>query len=133
MAKLSAYHKISGLLAFMLTLSLIAGAQYNLHYQAVDRDSTFVADTLKLQNTFPTIQNCMSYIKKIPALLQKKGFPNASIDSTRYDSLKAICIINVGEVAKHSVLNTDSIDQSILAHAGISKRNRPDILDLKKN
>jgi outer membrane protein assembly factor BamA len=132
MAKLSAYHKISGLLAFMLTLSLIAGAQYNLHYQPVDRDSTFITDTLKLQRTFPTIQNCMSYIKKIPALLQKKGYPNVSIDSTRFDSLNAICVVYIGDIAKHSVLNTDSLDLSILAHAGISKRNRPDILDLKK-
>ena len=74
----------------------------------------------------------MSYVKKIPALIQKKGFPNVSIDSTHYDSLGALCIIYIGEVAKYSVLNTDSIDQSVLAHAGISKRNPQDILELKR-
>jgi outer membrane protein assembly factor BamA len=132
MAKLSAYHKISGLLVAMLTLSLIAGAQYTLRYQPVDRDSSFITDTLKLQRTFQNLPSCMSYVKKIPALLQKKGYPNASVDSTRYDSLNAICVVYVGDGAKYSVLNTDSIDQSILAHAGISKRNPPDILDLKK-
>jgi outer membrane protein assembly factor BamA len=132
MAKLSAYHKISGLLVAMLMLSLIAGAQYTLRYQPVDRDSSFITDTLKLQRTFQNLPNCMSYVKKIPALLQKKGFPNASVDSTRYDSLNAICVLYIGDGAKYSVLNTDSIDQSILAHAGISKRNPPDILDLKK-
>src|SRR4029079_16645421 len=132
MAKLSAYHKISGLLVAMLMLSLIAGAQYTLRYQPVDRDSSFITDTLKLQRTFQNLPNCMSYVKKIPALLQKKGYPNASVDSTRYDSLNAICVVYVGDGVKYSVLNTDSIDQSILAHAGISKRNPPDILDLKK-
>ena len=132
MAKLSAYHKISGLLIAMLMLSFIAGAQYTLRYQPVDRDSSFITDTLKLQRTFQNMQNCMSYIKKIPALLMKKGYPNASVDSTRYDSLSASCVVYVGDVVKHSVLNTDSIEQSILAHAGISKRNPPDILELKK-
>jgi outer membrane protein assembly factor BamA len=132
MAKLSAYHKISGLLVAMLMLSLIAGAQYTLRYQPVDRDSSFITDTLKLQRTFQNLPNCMSYVKKIPALLQKKGYPNSSVDSTRYDSLNAICVVYVGDGAKYSMLNTDSIDPSILAHAGISKRNPPDILDLKK-
>jgi outer membrane protein assembly factor BamA len=132
MAKLSAYHKISGLLVAMLTLSLFAGAQYTLRYQPVDRDTLFITDTLKLQRVFQNMQNCMSYVKKIPALLQKKGYPNASIDSASYDTTGAICALYVGDAAKHSVLNTDSIDQSILSRAGISKRNPPDILDLKK-
>ena len=132
MAKLSAYHKILGLLIAMLIHSLIAGAQYTLRYQPVDRDSSFIADTLKLQRTFQNLPNCMSYVKKIPELLQKKGYPNASVDSARYDSLNATCVLYIGDVTKHSVLNTDSIDQSILAHAGISKRNPPNILDLKK-
>jgi outer membrane protein assembly factor BamA len=132
MAKLSAYLKISGLLVAMLTLSLIAIAQYTLRYKPVDRDSFFIADSLKLQLSFQNMQNCMSYVKKIPALLQKKGYPNASVDSARYDSTGAICVVYIGDAAKHSILNTDSIDQSILSHAGISKRNPPDILDLKK-
>jgi len=132
MAKLSAYHKISGLLVAMLTLSLFAGAQYTLRYQPVDRDSLFISDTLKLQRAFQNMQNCMSYVKKIPALLQKKGYPNASIDSATYDSTGATCTLYVGDAAKYSVLNTDSIDQSILSHAGISKRHPPDILDLRK-
>jgi outer membrane protein assembly factor BamA len=132
MAKLSAYHKISGLLVAMLTLSLFAGAQYTLRYQPVDRDSLFITDTLKLQRAFQNMQNCMTYVKKIPALLQNKGYPNASIDSSTYDSTGATCTLYVGDAAKHSVLNTDSIDQSVLSHAGISKRNPPNILDLKK-
>src|SRR6476661_5299944 len=121
MAKLSAYHKISGLLAAMLMLSQLLLAQYNLRYQPVDRDSTFISDTLKLQRTFQSMSNCMSYVKKIPGLIQKKGFPNVSIDSTHFDSLGALCVIYIGDVAKHSVLNTDSIDQSVIVHAGISK------------
>jgi outer membrane protein assembly factor BamA len=132
MAKLSAYHKISGLLVAMLTFSLITCAQYTLRYQPVDRDSLFINDTLKLQRTFQNTPNCMSYIKKLPALLRKKGYPNASVDSARYDSLSALCVIYVGDAVKYSVLNTDSIDESVLSHAGLSKRSPPDILDLKK-
>jgi outer membrane protein assembly factor BamA len=132
MAKLSAYHKITGLLIAMLALSLIARAQYPLSYQPVDRDAVFISDTLKLQKTFQNLQNCMSYVKKLPALLQKKGYPNASVDRTQYDSTGAVCMLYVGEAAKHSVLNTDSIDQSVLSHAGFNKRNPPNILDFKK-
>ena len=132
MAKLSAYHKISGLLAAMLILSLVASAQYQIRYQPVDRDSLFITDTLKLQRTFANMQNCISYVKKIPSLLQKRGYPNASIDSTHYDSARAVCMLYIGDASKYSVLNTDSIDQTVLSHAGISKRNPPNILELKK-
>jgi len=132
MAKLSAYHKISGLLIVLLSVSIFAGAQYALHIQPVDRNSIFIKDSLKLQTGFQNIQNCMSYVKKLPALLLKKGYPSSSVDSVRYDSTSAICILYVGEPIKHSVLNTDSIEPAVLEHAGLSKRTPPNILELKK-
>ena len=132
MAKLSAYHKISGLLGVMLTISLFCDAQYTLRIQPVDRDSLFISDTLKLQAGFQNRQNCLSYVNKLPALLQKKGYPSASVDSVFYDSTNAFCILYVGEAMKHSVLNTDSIEPSVLSHAGINKKNPPNILELNK-
>ena len=132
MAKLSAYHKISGLLGVMLTISLFCDAQYTLRIQPVDRDSLFISDTLKLQAGFQNRQNCISYVNKLPALLQKKGYPSASVDSVFYDSTNAFCILYVGEAMKHSVLNTDSIEPSVLSHAGINKKNPPNILELNK-
>ena len=132
MAKLSAYHKISGLLGVMLTISLFCDAQYTLRIRPVDRDSLFISDTLKLQAGFQNRQNCISYVNKLPALLQKKGYPSASVDSVFYDSTNAFCILYVGEAMKHSVLNTDSIEPSVLSHAGINKKNPPNILELNK-
>lgn len=130
MAKLSAYHKISGLLVVLLSVSIFVKAQYPLHIQPVDRDSLFIRDTLKLQTRFQSIQNCISYIKKLPSLLQKKGFPFSSVDSISYDSSSAYCVLYTGEPLRHSILQTDSIDQSVLAHAGLNKKNPPGIFDL---
>jgi hypothetical protein len=132
MAKLSAYHKISGLLIVLLSVSIFAGAQYALHIQPVDRNSIFIKDSLKLQTGFQNMQNCMSYVKKLPALLLKKGYPSSSVDSVRYDSTSAICILYVGEPIKHSVLNTDSIEPAVLEHAGLSKRNPPEYSRIEK-
>jgi outer membrane protein assembly factor BamA len=133
MAKLTVYHKISGLMLVLLTLSIFSEAQYKLQIQPVDRELSFIADTLKLQQSFQSRQNCISYVSKLPALLKTKGFPTASVDSVSYDSLKAYCILYVGDPLRHSVLNTDSIDQSILIQTGLNKKSkRPtDILELK--
>ncbi|HUQ64778.1 MAG TPA: hypothetical protein VM101_01385 [Flavitalea sp.] len=132
MAKLSAYHKITGLLIVMLSIGILSHAQYHLHIQPVDRDFLFIRDTLKVQTSFQNMQNCMSYIKKLPLLMQKKGYPSSSVDSIAYDSTAAFCVLYVGEAYIHSILNTDSIDPSVLTHTGISKRNPPDILQLNK-
>src|SRR5688572_3195881 len=132
MAKLSAYHKISGLLVLMLSISILSTAQYALSIQPVDRHPLFISDTLKLQTDFQNRQNCISYVKKLPALLQKKGYPSSSVDSVFYDSTRAFCILYVGEPFKHSVLNTDSIEPAILSHAGINRKNPPNILELNK-
>ena len=132
MAKLSAYHKISGLLVVLLSVSFFVKAQYQLHIQPIDRDSLFIRDTLKLQTRFQNMQNCMSYIKKLPSLLQKKGYPSSSVDSVSYDSLSAFCMLYIGDPLRHSVLKTDSIDQSVLEHAGLNKKNPPGILELNQ-
>ena len=132
MAKLSAYHKISGLLVVLLSVSFFVKAQYTVHIQPVDRDSLFIRDTLKLQTRFQNIQNCMSYIKKLPLLLQKKGYPSSSVDSVSYDSTSAYCVLYIGDQLRHSVLKTDSIDQSVLERAGLNKKNSPGILELNQ-
>jgi outer membrane protein assembly factor BamA len=126
MAKLTVYHKISGLL-LCLTLSLFSTAQYSLHIQPVDKDSAFIRQKLKLKTNFQNRSNCISYVKKLPALLQSKGYPSASVDSLYHDSISALCVLYVGEPVRHTVLNTDSIDQSILSQAGVGRRSRKSI------
>src|SRR6476661_6435806 len=101
MAKLTVYHKISGLLLVALILTISSNGQYKLQFRPVDRDSLFLKETLKLQSNFSLKQYCISYVNKLPSLLKTKGYPNASIDSIAFDSLAAICVLYVGEPLRH--------------------------------
>jgi outer membrane protein assembly factor BamA len=124
MAKLTVYHKISGLMLFLLSASLLMNAQYALKIQPVDRDTLFIHDTIKIQKKFQNREYCMAYVKKLPGLLQTKGYPSASVDSIAYDSLSAYCVLYIGEPLKYSLLNTDSIDAGILSMSGWNKRSK---------
>jgi outer membrane protein assembly factor BamA len=124
MAKLTVYHKISGLLLVALILTISSNGQYKLQFRPVDRDSLFLKETLKLQSNFSLKQYCISYVNKLPSLLKTKGYPNASIDSVAFDSLAAICVLYVGEPLRHSALNTDSIERSVLIQAGIGRKSK---------
>lgn len=91
-----------------------AGAQYLLRIIPVDRDSSFVQDSLRLQTSFKTQTHCEDYVKKIPQLLQARGYPVVSVDSERYDSTEATIELYVGASLRWAYLKTDSIDKRIL-------------------
>lgn len=93
---------------------MAAGAQYALHIIPVDRDSTFIKDSLRLQSSFKDRHNCEEYVRKIPTILQQRGFPVVSVDSERYDSTEATIELYVGAALRWAYLNTDSIDKRIL-------------------
>lgn len=131
MAKLTVYHKISGLLLVALIFTISSKSQYKLHIHPVDKDSVFIAESLKLQTNFQSRQGCISYINRLPVFLKSKGYPNSSVDSVSYDSLEAQCELYVGEPLRHTVLNTDSIEHSVLMQAGVSNRRRKGIDDLE--
>ena len=125
MAKLTVYHKISALIAVLLCTASIAGfSQFKLELRSVDRTDAFIRDTLKLQNHFTSRLSCAAYVSKLPALLQSKGYPSASVDSVGYDSASAVCILFTGENYRYSYLSTDSLDQSLVENIGIGKRSR---------
>lgn len=134
MAKLTVYHKISGLLLVALILTISSKGQYKLAFRPVDRDSLFLKEILKLQSNFSLRQYCVTYVNKLPALLKTKGFPNASIDSVAFDSLQATCVLYVGDPLRHSSLNTDSIDRSVLTQAGLARKSKrkADIADVQQ-
>lgn len=134
MAKLTVYHKISGLLLVALIVTISSKSQYTLHYQPVDNDSANIINSLKLQTSFPGKDNCIAYVGKLPATLKSKGYPNASVDSVSYDSLRAYCVLYIGEPLRHTVLNTDSIEPSVLMQAGVSNRRRKatDVVELQQ-
>lgn len=124
MAKLTVYHKISGLILVLLAFSLTSGAQFTLVIKPVDRNSAFIYDTLKLQRKFAGLRQCESYVNKLPALLQSRGYPSASVDTVRYDSTLAWCELYVGEAVRYTLLNTDSIESALLSQAGYNRKSR---------
>ncbi|MBL7699599.1 MAG: BamA/TamA family outer membrane protein [Chitinophagaceae bacterium] len=132
MAKLTVYHKISGLLLVALICTISSKSQYKLHIHPVDKDSVFITETLKLQTNFSARQNCIAYVNKLPAFLKTKGYPNASIDSVTYDSLDAHCELYIGEPLRHTILNTDSIEHTVLIQSGISNRRKKGGLDVQQ-
>src|SRR5918993_983967 len=73
-------------LLILLVFSCTLCAQYPIHYHPVDKDSTFIADVLKLQTRFQSGVDADEYIRRIPELLGKKGYGTASIDSFSIDS-----------------------------------------------
>jgi outer membrane protein assembly factor BamA len=127
MAKLTVYHKISGLLLSVLFITQLSYGQYTLHFQPVDKDSSFISDTLRLQTSFQNRQNCVSYVNKLTSLLQRKGYSSASIDSIAYDTTFAVCTLFIGDVSRINVIKADSIDEAILAYAGLSKMSKKQI------
>jgi outer membrane protein assembly factor BamA len=107
-----------------LACSLFAVSQYALRLQPVDKDSTFIRDTLKLKHNFPNRELCANYVSALPDLLRSKGYASASVDSVSYDSTFAYCLLYVGEAIKYSLLKTDSIEPALLSAAGWYRRSK---------
>lgn len=134
MAKLTVYHKISGLLLVALIFTISSKSQYKLHIYPVDKDSVFITQSVTLQTTFQSKQHCIAYVNKLPAFLKSKGYPNASVDSVAYDSLEAHCQLYIGEPLRHTILNTDSIEHSVLVQAGVTTKRKKaaDVLEVQQ-
>lgn len=106
--------RLQTILFLLFAWPMAAGAQYALHIIPVDRDSTFIRDSLKLQTNFKDRNHCEEYVRKIPVILQQKGYPVVSVDSERYDSVEAVIELYIGASLRWAYLNTDSIDKRIL-------------------
>lgn len=107
-----------------LACSFFSVCQYTLRVQPVDKDSTFIRDTLKLKHNFPNRELCSNYINALPGLLQSKGYASASVDSVYYDSTFAYSLLYVGEAIKYSLLKTESIEPAFLSAAGWYRRSK---------
>ena len=78
-------------LAYLL-LSLVyqtANGQYKLKIVPVDRELDEVKE-IAVETNFRNKAACDQYIINLPALLQSKGFPPASIDCVIEDSLATV-------------------------------------------
>jgi len=117
----------------MLLFAFNAHAQYLLKIIPVDKDTSFIINNLGIQTRFTDRISCQQYIVNLPASLQLKGFPAASIDSSWADSANAGIVLFVGEAYKLASINTRSIESSLLEQAGWTDKkllNKP--LDLQQ-
>lgn len=131
MAKLTVYLKISGFIGLLLFASLAGSAQFRLDIQAVDRNVSFINDTLKVQRNFANMVHCRAYIEKLPALLASKGYPYASIDSLHFDSATAYCIIFVGGAIQHLYLDVEAQDAAVFSALGWNRKNKLKIEEIR--
>jgi outer membrane protein assembly factor BamA len=88
-------------------------AQFRLKIQPVDKDAAFV-ESLRLDTNFRSNAECLVYINKLPALLQSKGYPAASVDTVYNDSQGMVCALYIGESFHWLRLNVDSVDKKLL-------------------
>ncbi|HTE23154.1 BamA/TamA family outer membrane protein [Flavitalea sp.] len=116
MSKLVAYvvRALSGALILLFAIQDPLSAQYKLKIEPIDKQATFISDTLKLQTEFRNRESCSEYIDKIPKLLFTKGFAAASVDSVTLDTEEATITLYVGETMFWTNIRTDSADKQIL-------------------
>lgn len=126
MTKVAVYKNMCrrAILIIFFLQPLLLLAQYRLQIIPVDKDSAFLQRQLRLQTDFRNIVLCLEYVNSIPSLLQSKGYPAASVDSTFYDTLSAVIHLYVGEPLKWTRLNTDSVDRKILEQVNWSNKRQ---------
>jgi len=116
MAKVVVYtlSRMGVLLTVVLVCPFLLYAQYTLRIKSVDKDSAFVYSTLRLTTDFKNEILCKEYIDGLPALLQSKGYPAASIDSVFADQNETVLFLYVGDPFQWGHVNVDSVDKKLL-------------------
>ncbi len=96
--------------------------KYHLIINYIDKDSSFNPLSLKLQASFSTRSQCMDYVIKIPAVLNMKGYPAASIDAAIYDTTFARVQLFLGKQLQLVQLRTENIEKKALDISGFSDK-----------
>ncbi|HLA52022.1 MAG TPA: hypothetical protein VK618_01880, partial [Flavitalea sp.] len=91
MAKVNRYYHSAALVLVLLATASWSQAQYSLEINPADKSAHFIQDTLRLRRQFAGKEACQLYVNALPALLRNKGYMFASVDSIRYDSVRAFC------------------------------------------
>jgi outer membrane protein assembly factor BamA len=103
-----------------LVLSLVyqkSVGQYKLKIRPVDRVLSSVQE-IPVEADFRNKAACDHYINNLPALLQSKGFPTASIDSLEADSLSTIVHVYFGKRFRLGHLSTSTEVKQLLEALG---------------
>ncbi|MEO6314193.1 MAG: ShlB/FhaC/HecB family hemolysin secretion/activation protein [Chitinophagaceae bacterium] len=124
MPKVSGYRLGTWILGtWLLVLAHGAAGQYRLKILPVDKDSIFITNTLALQQNFESRLACSEYINLLPAALQTKGYPSASVDSVAYDSTSATIQLFFGDAYKLAMLSTGWVNKTELEKAGWNEQS----------
>lgn len=92
---------------------------YNILYHFVDSLSE-AHKIVNLETQFDTREDAVLYVKKLPSLLNSRGYIAASVDSVRFDSLNAVIFLFFGEKYQFHFFNLDSIE--IAAIQGLERK-----------
>jgi outer membrane protein assembly factor BamA len=96
---------------------------FKLNIQFVDKDTGFDPQSLQLQTAFSNNMQCRTYITRLPALLNSKGYPTASIDSIAEDSASMHIKLFLGKQYKWIKLLPDSIEKKAIDESGYFEKN----------
>jgi outer membrane protein assembly factor BamA len=110
--------QISALVFLLLQIHSSAQTNYSLHIRGLDKDSSFLTNTLGIQVSFNSRFICLDYINKLPAYLQSKGYMTASLDSVGYDSSSAKLVLFIGDIYKWAQVDASEVDPVILQAIG---------------
>ncbi len=111
-------------LLMWMMFSVQASAQKNANefiLQIHDsKDSSFIADGLKLQTVFNSEPALTNYISRLPALLRSKGYPAASVDSVWNKEQEYHILLYTGKYYSRMRIKPVNIENKILDEIGFS-------------
>jgi outer membrane protein assembly factor BamA len=113
MTKVSLYKYLLPLMMICCS-NKVWSQNFHLLIRPVDTAKNFVRQELKLKKDFGSKPQCMDYVKKLPSLLQSKGYLSASVDSIQSDSSRMLIDLFVGEQYKWKRLRINEKDKLLL-------------------
>ncbi|MEO5648295.1 MAG: hypothetical protein ABIR03_00050 [Ginsengibacter sp.] len=118
----SKFSRLIFLMIFIFSNHVFSQKKYAVHYILSGKDTLYNVSQTSLKNNFETKEDASVYLLSLPTMLLAKGFPGASIDSITYDSASAKVLLFLGERYEWALINTDSIDKSVLDNVGWNEK-----------
>jgi len=110
-------------LLFCLSVSALAvHAQHRLNIISDGKDSVFGRQGIKLQTEFANAADCRAYILALPAYLNAKGYPTASVDSISEKGKITDIRLYPGKQYRWVRLRTDGLEKQALDESGFMEK-----------
>lgn len=111
-----------GLLFGLSVTPFFVKAQHRLNILSAGKDSAFNSQGLKLQTEFADAGACRAYIQALPAYLNSKGYPTASVDSISGNGKNTNIRLYLGKQYRWVRLRTDGIEKKVLDESGFMEK-----------